>query len=685
MLKSRCRIRWEYGKLVAVKEHYSDSNAMPVAQARISVFAAACAFFCCAFAFLDCAFAGPDLANPALNPVTPMSAPQHPPVTLVKDGAPQFVVAWDREAEKSAPPGLVNRPIREAVRTLRREIGFCTGNEIQEVDVSRLDPAPGRAVILVGRSPLTDALGIDPAKLPPEGFVVTTFSNGVAIVGNDSSLKPEKDLVGPRRATLWGAYDFLERVFGCRYYYPGPDGSVRPSCTNVVLAPFAYRDAPRFKNRCGNFSPGLATAVRTVGAPLVRASISDWRAASRLARTVEFESMHSPNPAKWAEAHPDLIDVSFFRSHDGHLYHSPTNHYANYYDVTNLKFADALAENLAAADTPEGRARQGFKYNVGRNVVFGQCDSFRSLDEMRSNSVVRSEVLITDANIALGQYGYFSDVYARFYQRFAERVNELLPGRTIIFMPYAGCTYAPTQKRFSRLPDNVELGVCLPKVPRFIRNRKVRDLMVRELHRWTEVLGGRPVKQLWTYNSYNGIFEQAVANEFLPEMIGAFGKDLGDVGLNIELNPYPLSVEGYCVPFHFYYETYCAFRALWGGERFNPDAALDEHWTLFYGADAGAHLGKLHHILKDAVLAHSVPETKVRALYPVETLDRIEAELVAARRILERDKSAPEWRRFKMMSYPLEYELDMQRRRHAATEPEKPLRVHFIAGQEGPP
>ena len=74
-------------------------------------------------------------------------------------------------------------------------------------------------------------------------------------------------------------------------------------------------------------------------------------------------------------------------------------------------------------------------------------------------------------------------------------------------------------------------------------------------------------------------------------MIGAFGKDLGDVGLNIELNPYPLSVEGYCVPFHFYYETYCAFRALWGGERFNPDAALDEHWTLFYGADAGARCG----------------------------------------------------------------------------------------------
>ena len=629
---------------------------------------------------------GADLANPALNPVTVMPAPEHPPVTLVKDGVPQFVVVWDRGAERGAPPGLVNQPIREAVRTLRREILFCTGADVVAVDVSSATAATaGRTEILVGRSPRTDALGIDPAKLPSEGFVVTTFSNGVAIVGNDSSLNPGKASGGPRRATLWGAYDFLERVFGCRYYYPGPDGSVRPSCTNLVLAPFAYRDAPRFRNRCGSFSPGLATAVRTVGAPLVRANISDWRAASRLASTIPFVSMHSPNPCKWAEAHPDLIEVSFFRAPDGHIYHNPTNHYGNYFDVTNLKFADALAEGLASDDTPEGRRRQGFAYNDDRFVVFGQCDTFRSLDEMRTNSVVKSEGLITDANIALGPYGYFADVYARFYQRFAEQVNRRLPGRTIIFMPYAGCTYAPTQERFSHLPANVELGVCLPKVPRFIRNRKVRELMVRELHRWTEVLGGRPVRQLWTYNAFNGIFEQAVANEFLPEMIGAFGNDLGDVGLNVELSPYPLNVEGYCVPFHFYYETYCAFRALWGGARFNPDAALDEHWTLFYGAEAGKHLMDLHHVLKEAFLAHSVPEAKVRVLYPVKTLDRIEAELSSARRVLERDKSAPEWRRFLMMSYPLTYELDMQRRRRVATEPEKPLRINFIAGQEPPP
>ena len=430
------------------------------------------------------AFGGDPLAQPALNPVTALPAPAHPPVALVEGGVPRFVLVWDRAAERGAPAGLENQPIREAVRTLRREIGFCTGAEVDVADAGADtggNPAAPRPVILVGRSARTDALGIDPASLPPEGFVVTTFSNGVAIVGNDSSLAPGTAPDGPRRATLWGALDFLERFFGCRYYYPGPDGCVRPVCTNLVLAPCAYTDAPRFRNRGDGFRPDVATVARTLGTPLVRASLSDWRAAARLAHTTSFTAIHSPDPRMWAEAHPEWMGTSFLCRPDGGFYYCPTNHMRNYYDVTNLEFADALVEGLARDDTPEGRRRQGFAHNDARTVVFAQCDSFRTLEEMRANPVVQREGLITDANVALGPYGYFSDVYGRFYRHFVMRLNARLPGRRLILMPYAGCTYAPTQERFRHLPDNVELCVCLPKVPRFIRNPQVRDLMVREL------------------------------------------------------------------------------------------------------------------------------------------------------------------------------------------------------------
>ncbi len=615
------------------------------------------------------------LAQPALSLVTPLPPPSHKPVALVEGGVPQFVLVWNSDAARARDAsGQEFRSVREAVRTLRREIWFCTGKDVKVVNAGKNEgktPAMPSNIIFVGPgrdgSPSRPPPQIDPARLPPEGFVVTTFSNGVTIAG----------------ATLWGAYDFLERFFGCRYYYPGPDGSVRPACTNIVLAPCAYMDAPRFRNRCGGFRPDIETVSRTLGTPLMRTHLSEWRAAARLANTVPFRAIHSPEPRAWARAHPEWMELSFLRRPDGDFYYCPTNHMRNYFDVTNLEFADALVEGLAHDNTPEGHRRQGFAFCDADSVVFGQCDSFRSLEEMRANPVVQREGLITDANIALGPYGYFSDIYGRFYQHLVARLNARLPGRRLILLPYAGCTYAPTQERFRHLPDNVELCVCLPKVPRFIRNPKVRELMVRELHRWTEVIGGRPVQQIWTYNACNSAFEHAVANEFLPETITAFGKDLGDTGLVVELSFYPIAIPGQCIPFHFYYETYCTLRTLWGGARFNPDAALDEHWTLFYGAEAGAHLRELHRILKEAFLAVSVPATQVHSLYPVETLDRIEAELVAVRRILARDKSAPAWRRFRLMAHPLEWELDNQRRRHVAPEPYRGY--HFIAGEEGPP
>ena len=209
---------------------------------------------------------GNPLAQPALNPVTALPPPTHPPVALVEGGVPRIVLVWDSAvAQERDPPGRDRRTVREAVRTLRREIGFCTGAEIEVVDAASATVPDDRTVILVGCSTRTDALGIGPTGLPPEGFIVTTFSNGVAIVGNDCGRAGAR----PSRATLWGAYDFLERFFGCRYYYPGPDGSVRPACTNLVLAPCAYTDAPRFRNRGVGFRPDVETVARTIGTPLV--------------------------------------------------------------------------------------------------------------------------------------------------------------------------------------------------------------------------------------------------------------------------------------------------------------------------------------------------------------------------------------------------------------------------------
>lgn len=627
--------------------------------------------------------------------MTPQATPSHAPVVLVTNGVPRFALVWDSAREANAPTGTVQRPIREAVRTLRRELRFCTGREIRTVDLARTKGAPpsleGAALILVGRSALTDALGIKPSAQPPEGFVVTTFSNGVAIVGNDSSIDPSFRAAdplfqkGPRRPTLWGAYDFLERFFGCRYYYPGPDGCIRPACTNLTLVPCAYADAPRFRNRANGATRfDMDDVRRTLGPSLVNAHLANWQAASRVAHTEPFSAIHSPDPIKWAEAHPDLIETSFFRTPYGLLLQNHETHYSNYFNVVNLRFADALVDGCTRFYATGGTDGQGLRAN-GYYVSFGQCDVFCRLSTLWNDETVRREDLITADNLSLGPYGYFSDVYARFYLHLAARLKAELPDKKLILLPYAGCTYAPTQERFRHLPDNVELGVCLPKIPRYIRNPSVRRLYVDQMKRWSETIGNRPVQQIWTYNCSNGCFDHAVANEFLPEVVSAFGATLGDVELIAELSIYPSPVPGYVVPFHFYYATYCALRAMWDGADFNPDAALDEHWPLFYGVEAGAHLKKLHHLVKEAFLSVTVPAAKVQMLYLPETLDAIEAELLAAENILSADKNAPAWRRYTLMSAPLKYELDRQRRWHASGKPPPRKVLLFIGGEDSVP
>ena len=628
-----------------------------------------------------------DLANPALFPVKPLLAPLHDPVPLVVGGEPQFVVVWDSQAETNAPYGLVNRPIRDAVRTLRREFYFCTGKDIPVADVAEREKYDGRPVMLVGRSVLTDALGFEPTRLPPEGYVVATFSNGVAILGNDSSVDPSfprpaaRLKLGPRRATLWGVYDFLERLLGCRYYFPGPDGCVHPPCTSLTLLPFAYTDAPRFRNR-GGLPRGTEIVERTVGHALVDAHLADFQSASRLAQTEPYVSMHSPMPEQWAAAHSNLIDQAFMRTLRGTVFFNPTNHYRNYFNVTSLAFADALAQSYKDDDETDGAVGQGFAHNNARYCVFGQCDVFCPLPVMLANEDVRREGLVTAEHLALGPTAWYADVYGRFYRRLGTRLQELLPDKKLIVLPYGGCVYPPLLPQYRRLPDNLEVGVCLGKMPRFIRNPEVRRQSVDLMQRWRAALGGRPVRQIWTYNAGNTCFEQAVANEFLPEMVAAFGDCLGDVGLNVDTGLFPSPVPDLAASLHFYYATYCAVRAQWAGAAFNAEAALDEHWTLFYGAEGGARLRKLHQTLRRAFLEISVREARSGSLYPPATLDRIDADLAAAKAYFEKDRASVRWRRFRLMSYPLEYELDRQRGIHAGRVTVECERMRYVQGDE---
>ena len=394
------------------------------------------------------------LTNPALPPVECKGAPQHAPLKLVENGELKFAIIIDQNQEKSRRyPN--EKSILSAVDLLQEAFVRCTGKKPEVFDLAELDKAKKYPYqVLLGKSERTIALGMDGMSLPREGFELKTFPDGLAIVGFDfyDKEKPLKDWNETAlRGTLWGAYDFVERFMGCRFYFPGEYGSLWPPIKELTIDPVDYTDYPRFATRGDNW-----WMYSSLGGPDNHAkwepllgkydgegvtNFADrWRQA-----TTTHHMGHTPNPVDYAKANPDKIDKIFYRAPNGNLYYNEKiGSEASYFDVTNLELADLFIESLKEFEKTGGKAKTGYGMNKDF-ICFGQCDSEIPLPDMINNPTVKQLNLITEENIKRGDS--YSDIYGRFYQYYANRIKKEFPGRFLYLMPYANYTKAPLDPR----------------------------------------------------------------------------------------------------------------------------------------------------------------------------------------------------------------------------------------------
>ena len=106
--------------------------------------------------------------------------------------------------------------------------------------------------------------GFNPAIRPEvfeeEGFVIKTKGAKVFIGGNSD---------GPYRGTIYGAYQFLERL-GCRWYFPGEWGEVVPEKKTVVFPETDLVSRPDFALREQNLGGWFPST------PAEQAAYADW-------------------------------------------------------------------------------------------------------------------------------------------------------------------------------------------------------------------------------------------------------------------------------------------------------------------------------------------------------------------------------------------------------------------------
>lgn len=195
--------------------------------------------------------------QPSLNPVRYARVASADAVSLVSGGKARCVLVVPANGEDVPVPGVQQCAWLGSWPEERRFAGAMGAHEIGVwiehatgvcLPVVRGDgPVPSDKIpVFVGLGRRAREWGFDDMGIPPEGFRIRNAGKAVAIVGAPKGSRNRMDgLCG----TLFGAYDFLERFVGVRFYYHTDQGvSVVPRKT-VTVPPVDYMDWPRSNQR----------------------------------------------------------------------------------------------------------------------------------------------------------------------------------------------------------------------------------------------------------------------------------------------------------------------------------------------------------------------------------------------------------------------------------------------------
>jgi hypothetical protein len=482
-----------------------------------------------------------------LNPVRFEPAPSGKPIALVQDGVAAATIVLAEESLKSKQGGDY-----QAATTLAKYVKLATGAELPvKSDAAEL----AGTLVLVGESKLTAARKIGAADLPMEGFRVTTFADGLAIVGRlpDLKITPESN------GTLWGVYDFLERYLGIRWYYPGDDGQIVPATQALVVQPVAYTDHPARLMRAMSPRPP-----------------SEYRPA-----TATYLGMACHTPMNFGVHHKDAPEC-FEQRLDG-TRDAGMPCYGNPKTVT-LMLQD-LENFLAKGDkTP-------WLYGGGQNCWSPPSDKVYYISPPDKGVDCHCEFCRKLMDAQAPGLGRASRVMEQFVNRMAVEIRKRWPGMTVGYLPYANYTLPPADFKF---PDNVVASLCLMRGMNEQHPEVVAD-HDRMIAGWVKATG-KPIR-LWEYPCWP---QDDTALPFqYPHLLKAFQQrhrtDNDGSFLCTGYWPTELGKDGLWKSQAPTY--YCWFRLLWNPD-FNVDAALKEYVDLMFGT-AKEPMGKILGSLTD--------------------------------------------------------------------------------------
>lgn len=130
-----------------------------------------------------------------------------------------------------------------AAEELQRIIRASTGAELAIVE------EPVSPMICLGDNAASREAGVTAEGLPDDGFRIRTAAGNLYIVGSDRRDSEIRWRGWTSRGTLYGTYDFLERVVGVRWLLPGEIGEDIPRHQSLTLPALEIEETPDFEIR----------------------------------------------------------------------------------------------------------------------------------------------------------------------------------------------------------------------------------------------------------------------------------------------------------------------------------------------------------------------------------------------------------------------------------------------------
>ncbi len=114
----------------------------------------------------------------------------------------------------------------------------------------------GKVSIILGENALAKKAGISLKGIPRDGYIIKSVGKKIYILGKDSPKgNPAKSMSRGiwahyfERGTVFGVYDFLDRIVGVRFYFPGEMGTVVPKYNNLKIGKLDIVYYPDFTTR----------------------------------------------------------------------------------------------------------------------------------------------------------------------------------------------------------------------------------------------------------------------------------------------------------------------------------------------------------------------------------------------------------------------------------------------------